>query len=194
MGLKEYFKRIKWESLITALIAIVMGIVFIATPQSSGNALCVTAGIIFIVFGAVLLTRFLVYGLMYGSDLLIYSILLLTVGILCLVRPTFVQGIITVIFGLFLIIDGILKIQTGINCMQARAKGAWTLFLVAGLSIVLGVIVMLGTFEDVMLFAGISLIIDGICDVITTLTFSAHVKSAERHIIDLINSDINSEE
>ena len=52
---------------------------------------------------------------------------------------------------------------------------------------------MFGTFEYVMIFAGISLIVDGVCDIVLTLTFSSRVKKVEKQIkqsyIDITNDE-----
>ena len=100
----------------------------------------------------------------------------------CVSCPEIIKGFITMIFGIFLVADGVTKFQLGIDGMKMGIKGAWSLSIVSVLSIVLGFIVTFGTFEDVMLFSGISLIIDGISDIITTLVFSAKYQRATRNV------------
>lgn len=51
----------------------------------------------------------------------------------------------------------------------------------------LGISVMFGTFDFVMIYCGISLIVDGVCDIVTTLVFSSHVKKAEKTIKNYLN-------
>ena len=189
--MKAFFQKIKWESLITALFAIIIGIVFIAVPEQSSTIVCYVAGIIFILLGAVLLTRYLVTGLIFGSHLFVPSIILISLGILCLTKIDLVKQIYTIIFGIFLITDGVFKFQDGIDCANAHVKGSWTLFVVAVLSMILGFLVMFDTFDSVIIFTGISLIVDGACDFITTIVFSSHLRKTEKAIKDfLTNSDL----
>ena len=50
--IKSFFKKIKWETLITALFAIAIGIVFIVVPQSSADVICIVLGSVLIALGA----------------------------------------------------------------------------------------------------------------------------------------------
>ena len=75
--MKEFFRKIKWESLITALFAVIIGIVFLAVPEQSSTVVCYVAGAIFILLGAILLTRYLVTGLLFGSHLFVTSVILI---------------------------------------------------------------------------------------------------------------------
>lgn len=179
---KSFMKRIKWEALLAAVLAIIIGALFIAFPENSGNILCYVGGSLFIALGLALFIAYFSSGLLFGSYFLIISIILFLVGVVCVSCPEIIKGFITVIFGIFLVADGVAKFQLGIDGMKMGIKGAWSLFIVSVLSIVLGFIVTFGTFEDVMLFSGISLIIDGISDIITTLVFSAKYQRATRNV------------
>ena len=181
---KSFFNRIKWETLITALFAVATGIVFLVAPTDSGRVLCYVTGVIFLILGSVMLVRFFSFGPMLGSYFLVLSVLLLGVGILCLARPDLMLGILTVIFGIFLVVDGIVKVQNGIECIRAHARGAWSLFVLAALSVLLGCLVMFGSFDSVMIFVGVSLVIDGISDIVVTVAFSSHIRRAEKRLRD----------
>ena len=181
-SIKSFVKRIKWEALLAAVLAIIIGALFIAFPENSGNILCYVGGSLFIALGLALFIAYFSSGLLFGSYFLIISIILFLVGVVCVSCPEIIKGFITVIFGIFLVADGVAKFQLGIDGMKMGIKGAWSFFIVSVLSIVLGFIVTFGTFEDVMLFSGISLIIDGISDIITTLVFSAKYQRATRNV------------
>ena len=191
--IKNLFKKMKWETLITALITIVVGIVFLIEPENSSNILCLVIGISFVVLGAALLVRYFASGFLFGSTHLIMSVILLVIGIFSLSRPNAFKGIITVVFGIFLILDGLLKVKDGVDCCRAHVKGWWLLFVVSALSIILGSLVMFGSFDSIMIFAGISLIVDGVCDIITTLAFSSHVRKIEKRVHEVIE-EYRSEE
>lgn len=179
---KSFMKRIKWEALLAAIFAIVIGALFIVYPENSGNVLCYVGGGLFIALGMAMLVAYFTAGLLFGSYFFIISMILFLVGIVCVACPEIVKGFITVIFGIFLVADGVTKLQLGIDGVKVGIKGSWSLFIVAAASIALGITVTFGTFEDVMLFAGISLIIDGISDIITTLVFSAKYQNATRNV------------
>lgn len=81
--LKSFFRKIKWETLVTALLAIVIGVLFIVFPENSGNVICYVAGGIFVFLGTFLMIRHFYSGSIFGSYMLIVSILLIVVGVLC---------------------------------------------------------------------------------------------------------------
>ena len=46
---------------------------------------------------------------------------------------------------------------------------------------------MFGDFDTIMIFAGCSLIIDGVCDIVEICVFSHKVREAKKRIIDETN-------
>ncbi len=179
--LKSLVKKIKWETVLTAIMAIVVGIVFIVTPVSSGAVLCYVAGVMLLALGIYFFVKFFMARLAMPG-FLVYGIMLMLLGIFCLVRPDMVLGVITVVFGIYLVLDGMFKVRDGIQCVRDHIKGGWMLFILAALTIVLGVIVMFGSFDSIMIMAGVSLIIDGVCDIIATIYYSAYVHKVKKTI------------
>ena len=59
-------------------------------------------------------------------------------------------------------------------------QGWWIWFIQALLTIVLGILVMFG--ESVMTLLGVSLIVDGVSDIVTTLWLSAGVRRVKKEI------------
>ena len=45
-SIRSYFKCLKWRSLIIAFSAILIGLLFILTPQTSADVICYVAGIL----------------------------------------------------------------------------------------------------------------------------------------------------
>lgn len=187
---KEFLKRIKWESLITAIMAILIGVAFVVWPQNTGNVLCYISGVIFIILGVSAIIRSIAMGLAISAEYMVFGLALLLGGIFCLVRPDAVKGIITVIFGVYLVADGISKMRYGVICSRSQVRGSWVLFIISVLTVALGCVVMFGSFDSVMLIAGISLIVDGVFDIITTLVFSSHIRKFEKTMKDYLQETI----
>ena len=55
-SIRSYFKSLKWRSLMTAFSAILLGLLFILTPQTSANVICYVAGILLIASGIAAVT------------------------------------------------------------------------------------------------------------------------------------------
>lgn len=177
--IKKFFTKLKWEKLVTAIVAIVLGIVFVADPNGSGDAVCKVAGVAMIVLAAAMLIRYFTSAQLFPENL-IFSAVLLLLGIFFIAKSGVVMTVLGLFFGIFLVIDGASKIRDGIDAAKAKMQGWWIWFLLALLTIVLGVLVMFG--ESVMTLLGISLIVDGVSDIVTTLWLSAGVRKVKKEI------------
>ena len=177
--IKKFFTKLKWEKLVTAIVAIVLGIVFVADPNGSGDAVCKVAGVAMIVLAAAMLIRYITSARLFPENL-IFSAVLLLLGIFFIAKSGVVMTVLGLFFGIFLVIDGASKIRDGIDAAKAKIQGCWIWFILALLTIVLGVLVMFG--ESVMTLLGVSLIVDGVSDIITTLWLSAGVRKVKKEI------------
>lgn len=182
--IKKFFQKIKLEVIVTAVLAIILGILFIVMPNESADTLCTVSGILLICAGVVAIVAFIAYGFVFGGYLLILGIALILSGIFCLTYPVIVTELLTIIFGIYIIVDGTTSFIDSIYCARAHIKGWIFLTLLAILSIALGTVVMFGTFDTIMIFAGYCLIIDGICDIIEVTVFSHKIKAAKKKILE----------
>ena len=176
---KKFFTKLKWEKLVTAIVAIVLGIVFVADPNGSGDAVCKVAGVAMIVLAAAMLIRYFTSAQLFPENL-IFSAVLLLLGIFFIAKSGVVMTVLGLFFGIFLVIDGASKIRDGIDAAKAKIQGWWIWFILALLTIVLGVLVMFG--ESVMTLLGVSMIVDGVSDIVTTLWLSAGVRKVKKEI------------
>lgn len=177
--IKKFFTKLKWEKLVTAIVAIVLGIVFVADPNGSGDAVCKVAGVAMIVLAAAMLIRYFTSAQLFPENL-IFSAVLLLLGIFFIAKSGVVMTVLGLFFGIFLVIDGASKVRDGIDAAKAKTQGWWIWFILALLTIVLGILVMFG--ESVMTLLGVSLIVDGVSDIVTTLWLSAGVRKVKKEI------------
>ena len=181
---KKFFTKLKWENIIAAILAIVVGVLFIILPKDSADVLCLIAGILLIFAGSFTLVAYIFSGFFLGAHLLIVGIMLILLGIFCLANPENIMEVLTVLFGLYIVIDGTTSIVDSVYCAKAKIKGWGLLLVLAILSIGLGTAVMFSTFDTIMIFAGCSLIIDGVCDIIETIVFSHKIKEAKKKLLE----------
>ena len=189
-SIRSYFKCLKWRSLIIAFSAILIGLLFILTPQTSADVICYVAGILLLASGIAAVISYLASGRLFGSYALVSGIVLLVCGVFCLLRPEIIQGLRTVLFGVFLVIDGMMTLQDGVDCARARLAGWWVPVLLGAVTIALGCVVLFGKFDSIMLLAGISLIVDGVFDLIVTFAFSKRIRTAREKLRMYANGPI----
>ncbi len=177
---KDSLKKLKWDSIIISILSVVLGILAIAMPNSLGDVLCYIFGSILIVIGVTEIVRYFMVDRLFGGYSLFLGMILTIVGIFCLTSTSLVQGIITVLFGLFILIDSLNSLADSVICARMKVKG-WVLMLVLSLiTAVLGVVVMFGSFNIIMIIAGCSLILEGVRNLIVTLIFSRKVNTAKK--------------
>ena len=183
--IKKAITKMKWSGILIAVLAIAIGVLFLVLPKESADVLCTVSGIALLCAGVVAVVTFILYGFAFSAHSLIIGIALLLSGAFCLINPSMVKELLTVIFGLFIVIDGSTSLVDSIDCARAHIKGWGFMLLLSILTVALGILVMFDTFDTVMMFAGISLIIDGICDIIFTCVFSRRIREAKKRIHEL---------
>lgn len=185
-SIKNIFTKIKWDSILISLFTITIGILCTVLPSQSADALCIVFGILLITMGITIGVRYFVCDRLFGTHLLILSIIMLVSGIFCLVYPDTIQGILTLLFGIYIVIDSLQALSDSIYCAKSHTRGWLVLFILSLCTTILGIAVMFSTFESVMIFAGISLIIEGTRNFVMTLVFSHKIKEAKKQIATTI--------
>lgn len=186
---QEFFKKVKWDSIIIATLTIVFGILCVAMPTRAGDVLCIVFGAMLLTMSVALFVRFFTVDRFFGANLLIAAAVMLILGIFCLVYTSTLQSILTVLFGIFIFVDSMTSLTDSILCAKAKIKGWWVLFVLSILTACLGVCVVFSNFDTVIIFAGCSLIIEGLRRLVTTLVFSHKIKQAKKQLTQTQNDN-----
>lgn len=184
-----FFKKVKWDSIIIATLTIVFGILCVAMPTRAGDVLCIVFGAMLLTMSVALFVRFFAVDRFFGANLLIAAAVMLILGIFCLVYTSTLQSILTVLFGIFIFVDSMTSLTDSILCAKAKIKGWWVLFVLSILTACLGICVIFSNFDTVMIFAGCSLIIEGLRRLVTTLVFSHKIKQAKKQLSQTQNDN-----
>lgn len=195
--MKELFKRMKWETIAAAVISIVVGLICVMIPQGSYDALCIILGVCFVLLGVIAVAGFAANGGFFGGGTVVVGVAFLICGIFCLVNPTVVQGILNIVFGLFIILDASRSLADSLDLARYRSRGWIVLFVTSLVMIALGCIVLF-TKNTVMIFTGVSLMLSGVVDIVMTILFSRRIREAKKQLRSVINEvdweETNSEQ
>ena len=131
-----------------------------------------------------------IYGPILSGYSMVMGIALVMCGLLCIAQPPLVMGLLTIIFGIFIVVDAATSLVDGIYCTRCHIKGGILLTVLSIVLLVLGVLVVFGPAETVVVFLGWVLIIDGVFDIIAMVAFGKRIREAKRafysdDIIDL---------
>ncbi len=165
-----------------SILLAVLGIVLIAWPTFSVNALGVICGILLILFGGVKLVGYFskdLYRLAFQYDMP-FGILLIILGIIMLIHPGNLASFICVVFGLSVLISSLFNIQTALDAKKFGINQWWLIFALSVIAAVWGLILVFRPDEaaDVMaVLLGITLLFESAVNICTVVTSVKIVKN-----------------
>lgn len=165
-----------------SILLAVLGIVLIAWPTFSVNALGVICGILLILFGGVKLVGYFskdLYRLAFQYDMP-FGILLIILGIIMLIHPGNLASFICVVFGLSVLISSLFNIQTALDAKKFGINQWWLIFALSVIAAVWGLILVFRPSEaaDAMaVLLGITLLFESAVNICTVVTSVKIVKN-----------------
>lgn len=169
--MKNILRQQRRSSMVAAVVTILMGVLLIFIPNRSAQLLCALLG------GALVLTGVIyIFGWLSKrreSDFpvwfLLPGVILTALGLWLFTNPASVIVLIQYIFAAILIFHGVIDLQGAVSLMRQGWERWWMDLLLAGLTLVLGILILLNPFGAsgvLMMTIGISLVFDGVSDLV----------------------------
>ena len=175
--------------LIISTLLCALGILLVALPDFSAELFCRISGIIMLLFGFIKMIGYFskdLYRLAFQFDLA-SGILLMALGIIMMLRSNVMISIICIILGIYVLADALLKVQVAIEAKAFGISKWWLILAVAILTGVVGFLLVLRPSESaqvLMVLLGLSLIAEGLLNLITILTAVKIIRRQRPEIID----------
>ncbi|MEG1988433.1 MAG: DUF308 domain-containing protein [Oscillibacter sp.] len=179
--MRNLLKRIKTNSILTAIIYTLLGLVLLVWPALSANVLCTALGLTLVLCGAVDVVIFLFNrdGSLYAGFHLVFGIILIAVGLWLTASPALIAVLIPRILGILICIHGVSDVGHAIT-LQRGGDGRWGLALALGLvTLALGGVLVFNPFQaftTVVRVIGAFLVYDGLSDIWIAARVSKVVK------------------
>lgn len=175
---------------------ILFGLLLLFAPDTSQQIICYVFGCVAIVLGIVRIVQHFVVKdgtRVFRSDIPI-GVMLLAAGIYLIVRYQSVWEWLPVLLGFAIIFDSILKLQHAVDLRFSGFKPWWIWLGISLATAVLGLLLILGIFKGsaLVMFWGISLIVDGIVNIVTILLVVYRSKKQQKQ--NQTQQDIPAEE
>lgn len=171
------------SSIAAAIITILMGILLVTRPGSSVQFLCMLLGCAVLVSGIIYILGWISRrSAGYPVFFLLPGIILCALGGWLLTRPAQLVILIQYIFGVILLIHGLVDVQGALALAGQRYDRWWLDLLLALLTFLLGVVILLnpfGTFASLVILIGLSLVFDGVSDLYIIWRLSRLFQSGE---------------
>ncbi len=170
----------KTGAIIVDAALIILGLLMTIFHKEAGFIICIALGIIMCAFGVL---RFISYFAKskeeaVGSFAIVQSTALLGFGILFIIATDPIRTLLNILLGIILIISGVLKLQYAVDLIRLKAKLWWISFLGAVLTIALGIIIFIFYGAAwLMLFTGISFMVNGVVDLAIVLILDKEKKA-----------------
>lgn len=165
-----------------SVILMAAGAVLIAAPDTLASAMCSVLGIASAVFGGVKIASYFskdLFRLAFQHDLA-EGILLMILGVTAAVKPELFLGFIGVIFGVCVLADGLLKIQTAIDAKVFGVSKWWLILAAAIAADIAGFFLIINPVDSAAVVAvilGVTLVMEGLLNLITVLVAVKIVKN-----------------
>lgn len=166
------------KAAIIAIVMIVFGVLFVALPQTSYNIISkVLAGLLIGIGLLLLILYFVNFKKLSSSINFVGGVLLMGLGILMM----FVPGLYIVAIGMVLVFTGTQYMGLSLDRKRSGDSGWWKDLVYGIIEFVIGLILIILNYTSVaqravMLYMGISLIIDGVFILIAMITFDKKKK------------------
>ena len=178
-----FFSKFNFRGAIVPFVFLVVGILFIVFPEDSMNVICYVLGALMLAAGVARLV--LAFTLVAGNRFadVVFACVIIAVGVLLIAAQSTVTDFVTVVLGILLIIDAVLKVEENMVIRKSNPARWWTGIAVAVICFALGVAVVALSFAEdgsraLMIVVGMAMLFDSLCS-IAVLIYSA-LKETEK--------------
>lgn len=167
-------KTAKIGYIVMSAVLCILGVLLIMAPEFFAPLIAKICGIALAVFGLVKLIGYFsrdLFRLAFQFDLA-SGILLMLLGAVMIFRADHAVVFAGIVLGVYILVDGLLKIQIALDAKQFGIGRWWLIFAAAVLTGIIGFLFVLRPTESgelFMILTGISLLAEGILNFITVL-------------------------
>ena len=185
---KEPFTMLRYVKngmLLLSVAYIVIGMLLLIMPETSLLWICNIFGVVVLVTGIVCLIQ---YARIRGTGftapfMLVGGVITAGLGIFTLAKPQVVTSFLPVVFGIFIVVDGLSRIGTAIDLAKRKGQKWWLLLLFSIVSVALGVLLVLHPFDaavSAVMLCGILLIAEGALNLGCILYAAMELRTLDR--------------
>lgn len=183
------FKKSQWTYILASVIFIILGIMLIFDPINTGRRLVFLFGGALIAYGAFRLVSY--FAKTKGEKNVSIDVIIGTVlcigGLAVIILSGKIGDILSIILGAFLIIDGMLKIQTAINAKRSGIDSWFMVLIFSLICIAIGCVLIFVTFSDSVMWIilGVAFLFDGVQNLVSAIYSHLIVKRNNSSAINI---------
>lgn len=178
-------RYIKSGMMLLSIAYIIIGMMLLIMPQTSLLWICYAFGAVVLVTGIVCLIQ---YARIRGTGftapfMLVGGVITAGLGIFTLAKPQVVASFLPIVFGIFILVDGLSRVGTAIDLAKRKGQKWWMLLLLSVVSVALGALLVLHPFDaavSVVMVCGILLIVEGALNLGCVLYAAMELRTLDR--------------
>lgn len=184
------FRHLKASMFVMQLVYLALGLALVFAPDMSARVLCYACGAALLAVGLLAVWRFAAARqerLLFAWFSLVYGVLFTVLGIFLLVQPDTVLTVLPAVFGVFVLLDSLGRIQNALELRRAGLVRWWGLLFFALLSVVLGVLILINPFAALtttVRVIGAVLLIESVLGLACALYTSLVLRELEKAVRD----------
>jgi uncharacterized membrane protein HdeD (DUF308 family) len=180
--MKDFFKRVKADAIMSAVLCIALGVVLIVWPGETIDIVCKVLAAGLIILGGVELFSYITNrnGYMFTG---ILGLIVLIIGVWIFLKPSSIVSLVPIVIGVILAVHGVQDVKMALESKNGGYDRWWIMLIIAIISIAFGVLCIVNAFGMVKLamqFVGVALIYDGISDLWVVTKTVRTVKDMEQ--------------
>lgn len=188
--MRDFLSQFKRDFALLAAACIVLGLLLLLYPETSGTIIAVIIALVLAAVGAMHIISYIFRH--YPDDIghmdLVSGLICAGAGIFLFLHPGVLIGLLPTVLGLLLIADGIIKLQSAIDLARLHTPRWWIVLILAAASIILGATALLNPFETMavlLMFIGGSLVADGVFDLWTLFSLHRRIKKFRKEMEEM---------
>ena len=178
-------RYVKSGMMLLSIAYIVIGMMLLIMPQTSLLWICYAFGAVVLITGIVCLIQ---YARIRGTGftapfMLVGGVITAGLGIFTLAKPQVVASFLPIVFGIFIVVDGLSRIGSAIDLAKRKGQKWWVLLLLSIVSVALGILLVLhpfGAAVSVVMVCGILLIVEGAMNLGCILYAAMELRTLDR--------------
>lgn len=193
----ERIKSIRNHMIISSIILLLLGILFIVWPEQAAIFLTRATAIVILGVAAFELVLFFLSKRKGFTDVpaIIIGVILTALGVFLLVRPESLLSFFNIIFGIIILIMGFDHIFQAIFIIRHNRTLWWVSLVVGVAAVVLGIVILVNPFSAVrtaMILVGITMVVEAIGGFWNLPALKARPDAADAKPVNSGDSDINA--
>lgn len=181
----NFIAQVKKISIVSIIIAIALGVLFIAFPDKCITYISLALGVALILLGAAGVIGYFIEK--SGGFTLALGIICIITGIIICVKYHEIISLIVIVFGVFMLASGLFNLATSIKVIASSLVFGWVTFVLSIATSVFGVVAITKSGAltlAIVRFIGVALIVYAVMDIISYI----QVKKLAKEVINAVEA------